>query len=181
MQRPCKIEIQSTRKIHPPVLQGQSPSPAEEEWEEILYEEGMEPEDMFPDGGNPLPGIPPASTLLCASGLFSLEEDGTYRISYEDTEITGLEGCLTTFCLSCSGMLIMLRRGSVNTCMVFEENGRHLCDYGAEGGVPPVVLHTHELDFDLSLDGGKIFVRYAVEIRGTRTEENQLDILVTLQ
>ncbi len=180
MQRPCRIEIKSTRTIYPPALSSNSQTAWEEEWEEILFQEGMEPEDMFPDGGNPLPGIPPHSTTLYANGIYALEEDGTYRISYEDSEITGLEGCLTTFCLSCSGMLIMLRRGGVNTCMVFEENGRHLCDYGAAGGIPSVFLHTHELDFDLSLDGGFVRVRYAVEIRGTRTEENELELSVAL-
>ncbi len=178
MQRPCKIEIESQRLLHPPAGENEI-TPADEAWEEILWEEGMAPEDTFPDGAA-LTGLPPVATTLTAQGIYSLEEDSSWRISYEDTALTGLEGCLTTFCLSPSGMLIMLRRGSVKTCMVFEENGRHLCDYGASGGVPSVVLHTHKLDFDLGLEGGYVTVHYAVEIRGTRTEENTLSIRVTL-
>ena len=125
------------------------------------------------------PSLPPATaTTLTSHGLFSKEEDGSFRLSYEDTEITGLEGCLTTFCLSATGMLIMLRRGTVKTCMVFEEGHRHLCDYGAAGGAPTVFLHTHTLSANLDENGGTLQVEYSVELQGIRTERNSLSILV---
>lgn len=183
MKKPCRITVRSERQLAALELFSPREEKDCEEWEEMLWEEGLDVSDdklytdrkqeMSPEGA-----IPSADTTLTARGLFSLEEDGTYRVSYEDSEITGLEGCLTTFCHTPSGMLIMLRRGPVKTCMVFEKGHRHLCDYGAAGGVPSVFLHTHALRADLNEQGGRIRVDYSVEIRGSRTERNTLDVSV---
>ncbi len=184
MNRPCKISVVSTRKLSAlsalPQIDLQD---VEEDWEEILLEEGIEPtaeplpRDSF---RNDLlePEERDLSTTLTAYGILSKEEDGSVRVSYEDSEITGLQGCLTTFCFTATGMLILLRRGTVKTCMVFEHAHRHLCDYGAAEGIPSVVLHTHSLQSDLSEDGGEICVDYSVEIRGTLTEKNRLSLTV---
>lgn len=151
---------------------------SETESDRLCEEEAPLPPDR-PAKTVETPSLPPAAaTTLTSYGLFSKEEDGSFRLSYEDTEITGLEGCLTTFCLSATGMLIMLRRGTVKTCMVFEEGRRHLCDYGAVGGAPTVFLHTHSLWANLDENGGTLQVEYSVELRGTRTERNSLSILV---
>ena len=180
MQRPCIIQVKSQRNLNAPQWVGQEPtSPDDEAWEELLWEAGFDPDEAYyTDDWKEMPPQE-GGTVLTAQGLFSQEEDGSFRISYEDTELTGLEGCLTTFCLSPSGMLIMLRRGSVKTCMVFEDQRRHLCDYGAAGGLPSVFLHTHSLESKLSEEGGEISVSYSVEIRGTCTEQNTLAISVT--
>ncbi len=180
MQRPCIIEVKSRRNLNALEWAGQEEaSPDDEAWEELLWEAGFDPDDAYYTDHWKEKPAEDNGTVLTAHGLFSQEEDGSFRISYEDTEITGLEGCLTTFCLSPSGMLIMLRRGSVKTCMVFEDQHRHLCDYGATGGLPSVFLHTHSLESKLSEEGGEISVSYSVEIRGTLTEQNALFISVT--
>ncbi len=184
MKHPCKITVFSSRSLSaldffPPE---EEPEEVEEVWEEILEEMGLEfpstPSDRWEEAPKELPPSPHSATTLTAHGLFSIEEDGSFRISYEDSEITGLEGCLTTFCLTATGMLIMLRRGTVKTCMVFENAHRHLCDYGAGGGIPSVFLHTHSLKSDLTEEGGTVEVEYSVEIRGAKTEHNLLTITV---
>ena len=65
-------------------------------------------------------------------------------------------------------------------CMSFEEGARRLCDYGLEGGVPSVTLHTHSLKTGLTENGGKITVDYSVEIRGSVSEHNELEITFSL-
>ena len=188
MERICKITVESRRNV---VSFGMSPPTLseEEEWEEDLFtdEDGslsdLYEEDLTSDAWkkNPsLPKPPPVSTTnLCAFGIFSHEKDGSFRLSYEDSEITGLEGCLTTFCLSPAEMLIMLRRGPVKTCMVFESGRRHLCDYGSELGFPSVAVHTHTLSHSLSEQGGRIHVRYSVDAGGALAERNELIITVS--
>lgn len=186
MKHPCKIQVCSARNLNALDLFPQAHTETndlEEEWEEILLEEGFSPDEPIPTdrwtSPRKVPHItPPASSTLTAYGLFSHETDGSFRISYEDSEITGMEGCLTTFCLSPAETLIMLRQGKIKTSLVFENHHRHLCDYGLGGEVPSVVLHTHDLTSSLSEIGGKIFVDYTVEIRGTRTEHNYLSITV---
>lgn len=182
MKRECTIRVESLRKIH---LPERAPSQEEEvlreEWEDMLWQEGL-PENtpVYSDrgGGGFLSSDLPS--VLTAQGIFSAEKDGSFRISYEDTEITGLEGCMTTFCLAPTGMLILLRRGGSGTCMVFEEKHRHLCDYGSGAGTPSVTLHTHKLQADLKETGGSVSVDYSVEMSGIRTEHNELSIHVTL-
>ena len=189
MERICKITVESRRNVvsfgtTPPAL-----SPEEEEWEDDFFDEEKEDLSRLTEEAIPsdawkkkpaLPTPPPVSTTsLCAFGVFSHEEDGSFRISYEDSEVTGLEGCLTTFCLSPAEMLIMLRRGPVKTCMVFEAGRRHLCDYGSELGFPSVAVHTHTLSHSLSEQGGKVRVRYSVDAGGALAERNELIITVS--
>lgn len=173
-KKPCEIRVKSTRLFHMAELfpnAGLS-LPAEEDFEdEFFFEEEPDSDSISLEESRP--------SVLTTRGVYSHEEDGSFRASYEDTEITGLEGCITTFCLSPSGMLILLRSGKVRTCMVFEEGHRHLCDYGAENGVPAVVLQTHKLETAFSDSGGRIFVDYSVEIRGTLTERNEIEILLS--
>lgn len=185
MKKRCQIRVESTRKFMFGAP-GEIPLPSVEDLEDTLWEEEL-PDEIFAPEGTDRPGeklfdpkalTPPKSSVLTSYGVFSREEDGSFRVSYEDSEATGLDGCLTTFCLSPTGMLIMLRRGEIKTCMVFEKGRRHLCDYGARGGVPSVVLHTHSLSSDLTEQGGSLFVDYSVEIRGVRTERNELSIKI---
>ena len=100
------------------------------------------------------------------------------RISYEDSEITGLPGCLTTFCLVPDGSVILLRRGDVRTCMIFRHGTRQICEYGSDGSMPTITLHTHEANFELGSAGGRLYVKYSVEIRGTLVEQNEIDLSV---
>lgn len=188
MNQFCKITVSSARslslsEILPPFLEEEW----EEDWEDMLEEEGMENSTFDPPSDRwapapEIPHLPPAIvTDLTAYGMFSQEEDGSWRVSYEDSEITGLEGCLTTFCLTASGMLIMLRRGTVKTCMAFEAGHRHLCDYGSAGGISSVFLHTHSLRGEWTENGGTVIADYSVEMRGSRTERNTLSITVEPQ
>ncbi|MBR5295990.1 MAG: DUF1934 domain-containing protein [Clostridia bacterium] len=186
MKKACKISIESVRKFH---LINQGPSLLPEDLEEA-FEMAPEEEPIPEELAGPMPSDgkeeaerfqpvqKPSNSVLTSYGIFSKEDDGSFRITYEDSEITGLEGCLTTFCLSPSGMLILLRGGEVRTCMVFEESARHLCDYGAAQGAPSVVLHTHTMKGDLNEKGGTLFVDYSVEMCGTMTERNELSIRV---
>ena len=172
MKKPCEIRVKSTRLFHMAELLSASPLaiPTEEDLEEEFFLEELE-EDLQEEADMAEEKSP---SLLTTRGVYSFEEEGSFRASYEDTEITGLEGCLTTFCFSPSGMLVLLRSGTLRTCMVFEEGHRHLCDYGAAGGVPSVVLQTHRLEKDFSDAGCRFFVDYSVEIRGTLTERNEI-------
>lgn len=183
MKKRCQIEVTSRRK-YTFGANPRLPLPTVEDLEDEFWEEEVSDELFAPEGTDrqgeklfdPTALSKRSSSTLTSFGIFSKEEDGSYRVTYEDSEATGLDGCLTTFCLSPSGMLIMLRRGEVKTCMVFEKGCRHLCDYGARGGIPSVILHTHVLSAEVTEEGGSLFVDYSVEIRGVCTERNELEI-----
>ncbi len=182
MKQSCKIEVKSTRRS---VLEQEfSPQNADEFWEKVEADGVLPDEFLEPHGsdrtGDALymePDAPePSESVLNAYGIVEKTKDGTVRISYEDSEITGLPGCLTTFCLVPDGSVVLLRRGDIRTCMIFRRGTRQVCEYGADGTMPSVVLHTHQLEFEMGEAGGRLFAEYSVEIRGTVVERNEIDL-----
>lgn len=130
--------------------------------------------DAWEKTGEDVPKARAMNTSFQTLGTVVEKEDGALVISYDDTDLTGLEGCRTTFHLTPEGRLILLRTGPGATCLVFEEGKRQLCDYGKLLGLPSLVLHTHTLNTTKTKGGGNIRVDYTVEIGGTKSEENHL-------
>ncbi len=187
MKQACKIEVKSIRNsLLGDAVGAFSAENAEEFWEHVeadgvLPEEFFDPEtsDRVGDALYMQPDLPePNESVLTSYGIVERMEDGSVRISYEDSEITGLTGCLTTFCLVPDGSVILLRRGEIRTCMIFAQGTRQLCEYGADGTVPSVTLQTHRLESEMGEAGGRIFVDYSVEVRGTVVEHNEIDLSV---
>ena len=63
---------------------------------------------------------------LVTEGCLEPDGDDGYTLSYQESELTGLEGTLTTFQIE-RDRVTLLRVGEVNSQMVFEEGRRHLC------------------------------------------------------
>ena len=94
-----------------------------------------------------------------------LEADGNdgYTLSYQESELTGLEGTLTTIQVE-KGRVTLMRVGEVNSQMVFEEGRRHLSMYNTPYGALSVGISTRRMRSDLRPDGGAIEIDYAIEI-----------------
>lgn len=60
-------------------------------------------------------------------------EGGSYTLSYQESELTGLEGTLTTFQIE-PERVTLLRVGEYNSQMVFEEGRRHMAMYNTPYG-----------------------------------------------
>ena len=88
---------------------------------------------------------------------------GGCTISYEETELTGLEG--TTTVLHIDGPRVTLRReGAVNSQMVFEEGRRHLSMYETPYGALSVGIDTRRMKNTVGESGGDLEIDYAIEI-----------------
>ena len=93
-----------------------------------------------------------------------LEREGSsYTLSYQESELTGLEGTLTTFQIE-DGRITLMRHGEVNSQMVFEEGRRHLSMYNTPYGAMTVGVNTRHLLAELDDQGGDIEIDYAIEI-----------------
>ena len=88
---------------------------------------------------------------------------GLLTLSYEESELTGLEGTLTTIQVE-PERVTMMRTGQVNTQMVFQEGRRHLAMYNTPYGAMFNDADTTELYTDLNEGGGDIEIDYAIEI-----------------
>ena len=108
-----------------------------------------------------------------------LEEDGQagYTLSYQESELTGLEGTLTTFQIE-KNRITLLRIGEFNSQMVFEEGRRHLSMYETPYGALSVGVNTRRMRSDLGLAGGNIEIDYAIEIDHAVAGQNLFRIQV---
>lgn len=95
-----------------------------------------------------------------------LMRDGSgYTLSYQESELTGLEGTLTTIQVEQEGEQVTLMRvGEVNAQMVFQEGRRHLSMYNTPYGAMAIGVNTRHLLADLNDQGGDIEIDYAIEI-----------------
>ena len=107
-------------------------------------------------------GQDPDVTELVTAGTLRREQEG-YTIAYQETELTGLEGTLTTFQIE-RGRITLLRMGSVNSEMVFEVGRKHLSMYETPYGALAVGIETRRLKNTVDEAGGDLEIDYAIEI-----------------
>ncbi|MBR2381416.1 MAG: DUF1934 domain-containing protein [Clostridia bacterium] len=100
-------------------------------------------------------------------------------IAYDESELTGMEGSHTQvrFERAQDGLVTMMRSGSVNTILVFEEGKRHICAYQTQYMPFEICVFTKSVKNTL-LEDGKIELDYIVEIRGAQAERTQFKIEV---
>ena len=98
-------------------------------------------------------------------------------LSYEETEFTGMAGAKTTVSYSKANpdFVMMVRRGTVNTALVFEPKKRHICSYTTPYMPFEICVRTLSIDNRLHTDG-EFAIEYVIEIRGATAEHNYLTI-----
>ena len=108
-----------------------------------------------------------------------LDPDGTegYTLSYQESELTGLEGTLTTFQIEPERITLM-RLGGVNSEMVFELGRRHLSMYDTPYGALAMGVNTRELSAALDEQGGQIRIVYDIELDHALAGRNTFDIQI---
>lgn len=107
-------------------------------------------------------GNDPDTVELVTAGRLMKDKVG-YTLSYQESEITGLEGTLTTIQVE-GEQVTLMRMGEFNSQMVFQEGRRHLSMYNTPYGAMSVGVNTRHLLADLSDKGGDIEIDYAIEI-----------------
>ena len=100
-----------------------------------------------------------------------------YYLTYMESELTGLEGTTTTFQIE-EDKITMLRKGNLNSSMVFREGERHVSLYDAGFGGFMLGVNTHKVRSDIGNDGGDMELKYAIEVENTVIGENAFHIQV---
>lgn len=114
---------------------------------------------------------------LVTEGRFDQEDAGSYTLSYQESELTGLGGTLTTFQIE-PKRVTLLRVGEFNSQMVFQEGRQHLALYDTPYGALSVAVRTKKMQTCLDPTGGKIEVDYAIEIDHAAAGESLFRIQV---
>ena len=105
----------------------------------------------------------PEEMELVTAGTLKRDGAGGYTVSYQETELTGLEGTVTKLHIR-DGQVTLLREGSINSQMVFEEGRRHLSMYETPYGALSIGVNTRRMRSTLSEAGGDLEIDYAIEI-----------------
>ena len=107
-----------------------------------------------------------------------LEREGnSYTLSYQESELTGLEGTLTTFQIEPERITLM-RVGGFNSQMVFQEGRRHMSMYNTPYGTMSIGVNTRHLTAQVGESGGDIEIDYAIEIDHTVAGRNVFQIKI---
>ena len=95
---------------------------------------------------------------------------GGWNLSYEESELTGLQGVTTTFRVE-PGMVTLTRTGKLNSQMVFREGVSHDSLYQMEFGALMISVKATRLFFDILPEGGTIDLVYSIVIENTEAGE----------
>lgn len=107
-------------------------------------------------------GTDPDTMELVTEGKLAVQ-DGALRLSYEESELTGMEGTTTVFQVE-PEKVTLLRLGSVQSEMVFEEGRRHMSLYSTPYGNMEIGVRARRLNSTLELAGGRLEIDYDIEI-----------------
>ncbi len=114
---------------------------------------------------------------LVTPGSLTRDSGGRYTISYQESELTGLEGTTTVLHID-GGRVTLLREGNVNSQMVFEEGHRHLSMYETPYGSLSVGINTRRMKNTVDEVGGDLEIDYAIEIDNLLAGHNLLSMNV---
>ena len=108
----------------------------------------------------------------------SLErQEGGWKLCYNETEATGMEGTVTTLDIE-PGKLNLMRSGTHPSMLVLEKNRRHHCNYRTPYGNIDLGTYTSELDYDLSETGGQLKFSYTLGFNGGVNSAHTVQITV---
>lgn len=102
---------------------------------------------------------------LMTEGVMELR-DGGWDITYEESELTGLEGVTTTFRVE-PGTVTLTRSGRLHSRMVFQEGVTHDSLYQMEFGALMLSVKATHVFFDIMPEGGVIDLVYQIDIENS--------------
>ena len=112
---------------------------------------------------------------LVTEGCLEPDGDEGYTLTYQESQLTGLEGTLTTFQVE-PDCITLMRVGEVNSQMVFQPGRRHFSMYETPYGALSVGINTKKMHAVLDERGGEIEIDYAIEIDHAVAGENMFHI-----
>ena len=108
---------------------------------------------------------PPETIELVTEGTMTYR-DGGWDISYEESELTGMEGVTTLFRVE-PGVVTLSRVGKLNSTMIFRERVPHDSLYQMEFGTLLLTINATRVYYDIVPDGSTIDLVYEICIENT--------------
>lgn len=104
----------------------------------------------------------PETIELVTEGILERQPEG-WRISYEESNLTGMQGVTTTFLVE-PGKITLDRTGSLNSRMVFQEGVYHESLYQMEFGALMITVCAAKVSYAITEAGGTVDLTYGIDI-----------------
>lgn len=88
-----------------------------------------------------------------------------YVAVYEETEISGMEGTTTTLELY-ENSISLIREGTTNAIMHFQENNEEISLYNTPYGALEIKIKTNFISIEIGDNGGDALINYSMSISG---------------
>lgn len=109
-------------------------------------------------------------------GLYSF--DGRVgRLSYMETDVTGLEGTRTSVSVS-DGRMVVDRDGFITGSMEFTEGGHNIFQYNTPYGYANVDVDTKRIQSDLNYSGGSVEMDYVISVEHSGVTANRVRLSI---
>lgn len=122
----------------------------------------IEPVIISVEGTQRFIGEEKQTVQIVTEGVMKTVGDTVY-LSYEESEVTGMEGTTTTFAVK-KDHVTLTRRGTVESEMVFEKGKKNVSLYNMGFGALTIGIKARRLKNDLGPDGGRLEISYGIEI-----------------
>lgn len=121
-----------------------------------------------------------AGIELMTRGHFA-RRNGSFFITYQETETTGYEGCTTTLKVAeDESRVTMIRYGTASTQLTIERGRRHVCHYETNYGSMSMGVTADEIESRLTDKGGTVKFSYLLDDGSADViSKNTLEITVT--
>jgi len=116
-------------------------------------------------------------TELQAVGTIKKEDDGL-TVIYDDSMSVGVKGVTAKLKAFDSGLITIERDGVLEHKLIVEKDKRHLCLYTTPYGNMTVGVFGSEVENSLTEKGGKLFMKYSLDINSGLISENEIEISV---
>lgn len=123
-------------------------------------------------------GSPDDCIELVTEGRLADHGEEGLILSYQESELTGMEGTQTILHMDPDGTVTLLRTGQYNSQMIFQQGERHLSLYQTPYGDLAVGILTDRIRNSLNMQGGKLEVAYAIEVDNAPVGHNLFQIEV---
>ncbi|MGL5616894.1 MAG: DUF1934 domain-containing protein [Sarcina sp.] len=116
---------------------------------------------------------------VISNGIFKAIEDG-YEVSYEETEISGMEGTVTKITVT-EDKVILERIGTTESLIEFKIDSNHVSLYNTPYGMLELLTKTKVLDIDVTEKGGVVKIDYEMSVAGQKPINTNLNLAITIK
>lgn len=95
-------------------------------------------------------------------------------ITYEESELTGMQGTTTKVIVNDNGTVELSRKGTTNSQLVFEEGKKNISYYDTEAGAFSIAVFASYVETNVEEDYGELEIEYVLEVDGTPVGQNEI-------